>query len=63
MASNTKLIRRNMRIFGMPPQFTDSVDVRFDDISNVGNQYLEHILLEAPILTIMPGEPYYLPGV
>ena len=63
MASNTRLIRRNMRIFGMPPQFTDSVDVRFDDISNVGNQYLEHILLEAPILTIMPGEPYYLPGV
>ena len=63
MASNTKLIRRNMRIFGMPPQFTDSVDVRFDNISNVGNQYLEHILLEAPILTIMPGEPYYLPGV
>lgn len=63
MAKTTNtLIKRNMRIFGMPPQFTDSVDIRFDQVSSVGNKYLENILLEAPIVTIIPGEPYYLPG-
>ena len=60
--TSSTVVKRNMRIFGMPPQFTEKVDIRFDEVSAVGNKYMENILLEAPILTIIPGAPFYLPG-
>lgn len=52
-----------MRLFGLPYQFTPQVDPRLNGVSScVGNKYLENILLESPICTIIPGEPKYLPG-
>lgn len=58
------LIKKSMRLFGLPYQFTSAVDPRLDEISNtVGNKFLNNILLEGPVCTIIPGEPYYLPGV
>ena len=53
-----------MTIIGQPFQFTDQVDPRFDDMSTkIGRKYIENILLHAPILTMIPGEPNYLPSV
>lgn len=57
------IISKNMRIFGLPYQFTDKVDPRFDDISStVGRKYLRNILFAAPVVTIIPGLPSYLPS-
>lgn len=53
-----------MTIIGQPFQFTDQVDPRFGDMSTkIGRKYIENILLHAPILTMIPGEPNYLPSV
>lgn len=61
MAQN--LIKKSMRLFGLPYQFTDAVDPRLDGISSsVGNQFLKNMILEGPICTIIPGEPNYLPS-
>ena len=58
MASNL-----SMRLFGLPYQFTDSVDPRVSKISkNIGKKFFQNIMLEAPVCTIIPGEPSYLPG-
>lgn len=57
-------LQRGMTIIGQPFQFTDQVDPRFDDMSTkIGRKYIENILLHAPILTMIPGEPNYLPSV
>ena len=57
------VVTKNMRIFGLPYQFTDKVDPRFEDISTtVGRKYLKNILFASPIVTIIPGLPSYLPG-
>ena len=61
MSSNSK-IKRTHNIFGSPHQFKDSVDPRITDVSSkVGSNYMKYILAEAPICTIIPGEPCYLP--
>ena len=60
----THAAKRDMHIHGLPYQFTDIVDPRFDDVSpTVGRKYFQNILMSAPILTLIPGEPSYLPGV
>lgn len=60
----TEALQRGMTIIGQPYQFTDQVDPRFDDMSSkIGRKYIENILLHAPILTMIPGEPNYLPSV
>jgi hypothetical protein len=52
-----------MRLFGMPYQFPDAVDPRLSSISSdVGKKFTENIMLEAPVCTIIPGVPSYLPG-
>ena len=57
------LVQKNMRLFGIPYQFTDAVDPRISGVSDViGNNYVKNILLDAPIVTIIPGKPKYLPG-
>lgn len=59
----SEIAQRTIRLFGVPYQFTDAVDPRWDNISStVGKKFMENILLEAPILTIVPGEPRYLPA-
>lgn len=57
------LLKRNMRLFGLPYQFSPSVDPRIPTISNtVGRKFAENIILDAPVITIIPGKPKYLPG-
>jgi hypothetical protein len=52
-----------MRLFGAPYQFTDDVDPRMSDIStSIGSNYMRNFLIEAPVCTIIPGEPKYLPN-
>ena len=57
------LLKRNMRLFGIPYQFLPSVDPRIPTISEtVGRKFAENIVMDAPVITIMPGKPKYLPG-
>ena len=54
-------VNASTRLFGMPFQFMDTVDPRIDGISKVlGRSFVENIVAEAPILTIIPGVPKYL---
>jgi hypothetical protein len=57
------LLKRNMRLFGLPYQFNPSVDPRIPAISEtVGRKFAENIILDAPVITIIPGKPKYLPN-
>ena len=61
MAAN--LSKLTMRLFGLPYQFPKAVDPRLNEVSStIGKKFTENILLEAPVCTIIPGEPVYLPG-
>ena len=52
----------SMRLFGVPYQYNKTTDPRIDDInSQIGKRYLETVMSEPPILTIIPGKPSYLP--
>lgn len=52
-----------MNLFGMPHQFIPEVDPRLPNISTlVGQKFTENIILEAPVATIIPGKPKYLPN-
>ena len=62
MAKTSKLYR-NMRLFGLPYQFTALVDPRVEEVTGeIGRKYAENIMLDAPVITIIPGEPSFLPG-
>lgn len=51
------------KLFGAPYQFTEAVDPRNKDINkNLGYNYFTKFMTEAPVLTIIPGIPRYLPG-
>lgn len=61
--NNKNVSNLSMRLFGAPYQFTDQVDPRVGGVSDtVGKKFLENILMEAPVCTIIPGEPTFLPG-
>jgi len=61
--ATTGLSNLTMRLFGLPYQFPDAVDPRLSDISSsIGKKFTENIMLEAPVCTIIPGIPSYLPG-
>lgn len=61
--SNSSMTKTNMRLFGLPYQFTSTIDPRISTVSTkVGRQYSEKILYNAPIVTIIPGKPKYLPN-
>lgn len=52
----------SMRLFGLPYQFHESVDPRLSNVNQtVGKNYTEKIMLETPVLTVIPGIPKYLP--
>lgn len=70
-SDNGELLKYNMRLFGLPHQYTDFCDYRAysPDVrrkSNVhkliGRKFIENIMLEAPVVTLIPGKPLYLPG-
>lgn len=52
--------RSNMRLFGLPYQFIDSVDKKTNYGS--GYRYSKNIIQDAPIISILPGRPKYLQG-
>ena len=57
------LVKRNMRLFGLPYQFHPSVDPIVETVSKtIGRKFAENIILDAPVITIIPGEPKYLPA-
>lgn len=62
------MLKYSMRLFGIPHQFTEYCDYRVytNSQSNarakVGRTFIENILYEAPVLTVIPGKPLYLPG-
>lgn len=54
---------KTMQLFGLPYQFLPSVDYRVETVSDVlGRKFIQNIILDAPVVTILPGEPSYLPG-
>lgn len=67
-SSDEELLKYNMRLFGLPYQFTPYCDYRTYSTSNknkislVGRKFLENVMLEAPVVTIIPGQPLYLPS-
>lgn len=51
------------KILAAPYQFLDTVDFRVGSVNkNYGRKYYENILLDAPIISIIPGKPKYMPG-
>lgn len=57
-------ITTDMKLFGLPYQFTESVDPRIKDVSNVvGYNYIEKIMMDAPTVIFIPGKAKFLPGV
>ena len=61
--TNKDISNLSMRLFGVPYQFTDIVDPRVSGISSeIGKNFTENILMEAPVCTIIPGNPAFLPG-
>lgn len=63
MANTHSKLSRNMRLFGLPYQFTSLVDPRVEDVTGeIGRKFAENIILDAPVITIIPGEPSFLPG-
>jgi hypothetical protein len=57
-------LTRTNHIFGAPHQFTPTVDPRDSNVSStMGINFCQKILNDAPICTIIPGEPDYLPSV
>lgn len=64
IASSTKhKVNRTMQLFGLPYQFMPQVDQRDSGLCpKIGHAYLENIVADASVVTIIPGEPKYLPG-
>lgn len=55
--------KKSLRLFGCPYQFPQHVDPRFNDVSpEIGINYLNNIMTDSPVVTIIPGEPNYLAG-
>jgi hypothetical protein len=53
-----------MQLFGLPYQFLSSADHRTAGVSNkVGRKFIDNIIMDSATVTIIPGEPRYLPGV
>lgn len=53
----------SMRLFGLPPQFPNYQDFPVENVNTVlGRTFLNNMVLDAPILTLIPGKPSYLPG-
>jgi hypothetical protein len=56
-------LKKTMRLFGLPYQFRKEIDTRVEKVSEtVGRKFIENIILEAPVVTIVPGKAKYLPG-
>lgn len=63
------IYRFSTRLFGIPHQFTPYCDQRLTKISKdtsqneaLGRKFIENMMLDAPVVTVIPGKPLYLPG-
>lgn len=53
--------RLNMNLFGIPHQLPKAVDPRIGTISTkLGKNFVDNFIIEAPVLTLIPGKPKYL---
>jgi hypothetical protein len=65
---STDYMNYSMRLFGIPHQFTQYCDYRTYSVSGkskdalIGRKFIENIMMEAPVVTIIPGKPSYLPA-
>ena len=58
-----KVYKGSMRLFGLPPQFPNYQDFPVENVNaELGRTFLNNMVLDAPILTLIPGKPSYLPG-
>lgn len=63
-ASGSPRLKVGMQLFGLPYQFAPHVDQRSPEVSKeIGRKYVDNIILDSSIVTIIPGEPRYLPAV
>ena len=63
--SNDKqaMISNNMRLFGLPYQFIESVDPRIESVSKIiGTNFVDRIITDAPTVMIIPGKAVFLPN-
>lgn len=55
--------KKSMRLYGLPYQFRPEVDVRVDKVSKIiGRKFINNIMSNAPVVSIIPGIPKYLPN-
>lgn len=67
---NDEILKYTMRLHGIPHQFSQYTDYRSYAVSaksskvatGIGRKFIENIMLEAPVVTIVPGKPLYLPA-
>ena len=59
--NSKNMIDPNTRAIGQPHQFLASTDYRNIDTIDMGRKFLESVFAEAPIVTMIPGKPNYLP--
>ena len=58
-----KVYKGSMRLFGLPPQYPNYQDFPVESVNTeLGRTFLNNMVLDAPILTLIPGKPSYLPG-
>ena len=72
LAIPPEILKCTMRLFGLPHQFTNYCDYRSysagsnKDISTsynlIGRTFATNIMMEAPVVTIIPCKPTYLPN-
>lgn len=63
VTNSGQALQKNMRLFGLPYQFRKEIDVRVDQVSTeIGRKFIQNIITEAPVVTIIPGQAKYLPG-
>ena len=60
-SSSTNVDNINHRLLGIPYQFLPSADIRINQNQDIGRLFCQNIFAEAPIVTIQPGAPDFLP--
>lgn len=66
--NNEEIFKYNMRLYGLPNQFTQYCDYRTYSVSSkpnsqlIGRKFIENIMLEGSVMTVVPGKPMYLPA-
>lgn len=65
---SSDILKYSMRLFGIPHQFTHYCDYRTYSVSKkskdtlIGRTFAENIMFEAPVVSIIPGKPIFLPA-